>query len=363
MPRVLVVLGHVRSMSFAFELSAKLAGTTDADVTVISFYDGSKAAMDVPVADHAVDLVPLGATSRFDRTALRALRRHVGDGHDVVHTHHNFIGSITRTLAVDRDVAVVNTEHASHREHYSLAQNLVNVPTLPLADRIVSNSRYTQESFYAIERVVIPAKRMRVIYNGVDVERIDAVDPAERDGDGPRIAAIGRLNGIKNYETVLQAFERVREHTPGATLTIVGDGPRRPRLERLAREHGLAGGVEFTGFVDRDEVYARLHASDCFVHASRSEGFCVAAVEAMACGVPVVVSDAGALPEVVGDAGVLVDPTDPDAFASAMLDLLIDENRRTRLAARGRERARNEFPLAKTVDEYYRLYEECLAER
>lgn len=355
--RVLVLLAHVRHTTISYELSARLAARTDLEVTVVSYHDCSLEEIDVPI-DDAVTVIPLGARSRLDRRALSRLRSIIRSRkYDLLQTHHNFVGSIGRALA-PRDLVVVDTEHADHREHYTLLQNFVNAPTLPFADCVVVNSESTRRSFYAVERALLYRTAVRVIYNGIDIERIDGVLAGDNsfETDRRRIATVGRMSETKNQATLVRAFAELLEDVPRAHLTLVGDGPLRGQLESLTVELGVEDRVEFTGFIDREDVYRVLEASELFVLPSRSEGFCVAAVEAMACGVPVVVSDIDALHEVVGDAGEFADPTDPDTFVDRMRTVLTDEARRDRLAALARTRARTEFPLDRTVDAYYRLY-------
>jgi glycosyltransferase involved in cell wall biosynthesis len=112
-----------------------------------------------------------------------------------------------------------------------------------------------------------------------------------------------------------------------------------PELRAIVDRLGLAERVRFTGFVPDDDLAYLLTRAYALVMPSLMEGFGLPAVEAMACGTPVVASTAGALPEVVGDAGVLVDPMDVDAIAGGMRSLLDDPPRRDLLAARSLERA------------------------
>lgn len=362
MPRVLAVLAHVSATTFSAELSEALAAIDDLEVTIVSYYDASSAETAM-APDTAVDLVPLGASSRFDPTAIRRLRWALRTrSYDVVHTHHNFVGSLARLLA-PRGTPIVDTEHADHEHHYSLPQVLVNAATLPRATRVVANSERTLESLSRIERLGRDDDRFAVIYNGIDTDRIDRVLAESTNPyaiDGRRIATVGRLSETKNQATLLRAFGAIADDAPGTRLTIVGDGPLREDLESLAGSLGVRDRVEFTGFVDREDVYRILAASDLYVQPSLSEGFCVALVEAMACGLPAVVSDLPVLHEVAGDAGVFVPPTAVEAFADRTLGLLADDGRRAEIGRRAAERARREFPIEETARAYAELYADLL---
>jgi L-malate glycosyltransferase len=364
MVHVLVVLSHVRETTFSYELSERLAALDELEVTIVSYFDRTLEEA-ATVADGSAEIVPLGATSRFDPAAIRGLRWHLANAeYDLLHTHHNLVGSLARALA-PRGTTIVDTEHADHKRHYSPAQVLVNAPTLPRADRIVANSEQTLRSLYWFERLPPSPERFDVIYNGVDLTRLDAALEAPREHLDPtdrRITSVGRFSETKNHATLLRAFAHLRADVPDVQLTLVGDGPLREALESLARSLGVRDAVEFTGFVDREAVYRTLATSELYVHPATSEGFCMAVVEAMACRVPVVVGDLEVFHEVVGDAGRFVAPTDPLAFADRMRGLLEDDERRASLADRGFDRARREFPLEKTVEAYASLYASVLAE-
>ncbi|WP_214083852.1 glycosyltransferase [Methanoculleus sp.] len=128
-----------------------------------------------------------------------------------------------------------------------------------------------------------------VVPNGIDTERIAAVAPA---AEGSDVVFTGRLIREKNVDVLLRALVPVRKEIPDLRALVVGDGPERPALERLARDLGLAGAVTFTGFLpDHDSVVAAMKASRVFVLPSTREGFGIAALEAMACGLPVVTTD------------------------------------------------------------------------
>jgi len=126
-----------------------------------------------------------------------------------------------------------------------------------------------------------------VVPNGIDLSRIAAVAPAAEEWD---VVFTGRLIREKNIDLLLRALVTVREEVPDLRALVVGDGPERPVLEALARDLGLP--VTFTGFLpDYESVIAAMKASKVFVLPSTREGFGIAALEAMACGVPVVTAD------------------------------------------------------------------------
>jgi glycosyltransferase involved in cell wall biosynthesis len=177
--------------------------------------------------------------------------------------------------------------------------------------------------------------------------------------DGPKAVIVGSLIKQKNHATLLRAFQSVKQRVPDASLVIVGQGPLSGELKRLTSELGIHDSVLFTGYLPRrDDVYSVLRECALGVFPSLYEGFCVAAVEAMAVGLPVVVSDLEVLREVVGEPGVFADPNDPGAFADAISELLRDAEQRSALGDAARDRAHERFLLERTAREYYNIYKQ-----
>lgn len=171
----------------------------------------------------------------------------------------------------------------------------------------------------------LPADRIRVHHTGIDLEAFRPVDRAAARAAlgvaGPLIVAAGALIERKGHDLILAALGRL----PEATLIIAGDGPERGRLERIARDRGVAGRVRFLGNRPHDELPGLLGAADVMVLPSRSEGLANVWVEALACGTPVVTSDVGGAREAIDrpEAGRLV-ARDPEAIAAAVRALLAD---------------------------------------
>jgi len=355
MVSVLAFMNSVSSTSIPLEIAENIHTDTPAKVTVASLYDDTVSDLDPDVRAFDVDIIPLGANSRIDFRAYRTLRKLLRDV-DVLHTHHNSTGSLARLVAAGTGVAVVNTEHNDHR-HFSHLQNTVNCATYPFVDKFISNSESTHDSLRAYERPFIQSPHT-VIYNGIDFERIRAsVDPEETTPEGPVITTVGVMTAQKDQETLLRATELLVKDIPEVTLVVIGDGPKRPELEQTARELDIERNVHFTGYVPtREEVYGILKRSDAFAISSLYEGFCVAAVEAMGCGLPVVASDIEVLREVVGDAGQFASVQDPASFATELRKLLTDSTATATLGRRAQRRAAR-FTIEKTAEAYYDIYE------
>ncbi|MGH7527433.1 MAG: glycosyltransferase family 4 protein [Gemmatimonadales bacterium] len=197
--------------------------------------------------------------------------------------------------------------------------------------------------------------------NGFDTDRF-----APR-ADGPRsfrsrhgiapdtqvVLTSAKLTANKGHEVAIAALARLRRAGADVVYLICGDGAKEAELRALARAAGLP--AIFTGLLDGVEIVDALCSADLLVHPSLREIFPNAVGEAMACGRAVVAADAGGTAELVGRdglAGVLVPPSDPDALAAAVGELLADPRRRAALGAAARRRIESEFPLSRMVDGY-----------
>jgi L-malate glycosyltransferase len=192
-----------------------------------------------------------------------------------------------------------------------------------------------------------------VIPNFVDLARFR---PAREDTPGrrPRIVHVSNFRSVKNPEMVIEVFARVRREL-NAELWLVGDGEGMPSVRGLAREANVERDVRSFGL--RRDVERIVRHSDVLLVTSRSESFCLAALEAGASAVPVVASRVGGLPEVVvhGETGLLFPAGDGDAAAEAVLGLLRDPPRRKTLGEAARARAAW-YSSGTIVSRYEQLY-------
>jgi glycosyltransferase involved in cell wall biosynthesis len=202
---------------------------------------------------------------------------------------------------------------------------------------------------FQIERVGLPRNKVEVIHYGLDdlppawgMNPPDPVPPSAR-----VLLCVCRLEPQKGVDVAIRALTEI----PDAWLVVLGDGPQRAELERLANER-----VYMPGRVP--DVAAWLGRADVLVHPVRWEGFGLAVLEAMLAGVPVVASDVSSLPELVGDAGVLVPPNDPLALAAAVSRVLADPSG---YGDRGLVRARTAFSVATMADRTLAVYEAAIA--
>ena len=165
-------------------------------------------------------------------------------------------------------------------------------------------------------------------------------------GDRPVLVCVSRLVARKGQDTLIRAFPEIRRRVPGAALLLVGGGPYRPTLERLAREHGVDGDVVFTGSVSWEELPAHYAAGDVYAMPCRTrnrgldvEGLGIVYLEASATGLPVIAGDSGGAPDAVlqDRTGYVVGGRDLPALTDRAVALLADPALARRLGAAGRD--------------------------
>ena len=215
----------------------------------------------------------------------------------------------------------------------------------------------------------IPAERVRVVPNGVDLteasdDDVVAARVAFDLGERPYVLWLGSLEPRKNVGVLVEAFARwaATSDVPHQLVLAGPSGWVEDRDAVLAPARRLGDRVRTIGRVGDDHLRGLYRGADIFVLPSRHEGFGIPVLEAMAQGTPVIASDIPALREVAGDAARLITPTDPDAWASALDDLLHDRDRHADLGEAGRRRAEL-FSWERCATETRAVYREVLALR
>ncbi len=295
---------------------------------------------------------------------------------DIVHTHAengDFYGRLAAKIAgTPRLTSTIHTFYRETlRDRYSWAwmRNLIyrqDILTSSFCDKIITVSG-------AIKRQVasdgVAEDKIVVVPNGVVPNQDDCGKDHRAKilaglgltGDEKIAGAVGRLSPVKNIEALLLAAQKTVETLPEARFLIVGDGPRRGRLEDMAARLGIEDRVIFAGW--QADIKRYLAIMDVFVVTSLIEGSSFAILEAMAIGKPVIATDVGGNPELVadGETGFLVGVNDTDALADRMANLLADDEKAAAMGQAGRERIEADFTekqmLDKTADVYAELME------
>jgi glycosyltransferase involved in cell wall biosynthesis len=269
---------------------------------------------------------------------------------------------------------LVITAHSLFGEHEPETIHALMAPNLRAADRVIAVSDHIAEQ--AVELGVQPA-RIRVIRSGVDTRRFRPADAGERaaarqrlgiGGCAPLILFVGNLEPRKQVDVLLRATARVRDRLPDVELLVVGSGEsagvhdQTPRLKRLVEELQLMRSVRFAGRLSDERLRDAYAAADVFALPSSSEAQGIVALEAMACGLPVVASAVGGLLGTIvdGESGYLVPPGEVEPLAARLAELLEDGTRRQAMRETARQTVEERFTWSRAVEATCQVYREVL---
>ena len=311
-----------------------------------------------------VQVLELRRRSKVDVWRWRPLVRLLRSGRvDVVHAH-KFGSNLWASLLKPRGRLPVLLAHEHSWSYEGALRRIVDRELIARrADAIVAVSPTDRQRMIELER--IPPRKVVFVPNGI---------PDRPEGDAKRVRAelglaatdwvVGTVCGLrpeKELETALRALGKLAPHRPHLRFVVVGDGPERRRLERLAGELGVS--TLFLGHRPNEEVPDLLAAMDVLVCSSRFEGMPLAVLEWMAAGKAIVASRVGGIPAILehGDEALLVAPRDHVAFADAISRLLDDPAERRRLGDAAQRRQREQFRFDQTIAQLESLYEQLHA--
>jgi N-acetyl-alpha-D-glucosaminyl L-malate synthase BshA len=290
---------------------------------------------------------------------------------DLLHCHYAIPHATSAWIAKEmlrasrNDIRVVTTLHGTDITIVGQDPSFRPITKFSIekSDGLTAVSRYLQQE--TLTTFGCTACRIEVVPNFIDPEvydrdRYTSMLDEQVDGDKRVLMHVSNFRPVKRVRDVVRVFARVVERVP-SVLIMVGDGPDRVVAEAEARDLGVADKVFFLGKIDA--VAPLLAGADLFLLPSNSESFGLSALEALACGVPVIGTDAGGLPEVVrhGETGILCPPGDVERMSEAAVEILSDRDRWRAMSTRGASDARERFSLDEIVAEYEAFYEYALA--
>jgi glycosyltransferase involved in cell wall biosynthesis len=204
----------------------------------------------------------------------------------------------------------------------------------------------------------VPPERRQVLPFGVVLRGFEPPPPGARGRSRQRLLHVGSLVGVKDQATLLGAFALALRERPQTELELVGEGPLRAELERLAGHLGIADRVIFGGGVPHDQLPARYQAADLYVHSSRYESQGMTVLEAAACGLAHAATTVGVIPELAG-AGLHVPVGAHQQLAGAIVDLLADDDLRQRMGLAARRLVEARYSLDTSAAQLEALYRDA----
>jgi glycosyltransferase involved in cell wall biosynthesis len=305
----------------------------------------------------------------FGRRAVKYLGRH-GNDYDLVHDNQSL--SYGMLEIQDMGIPLVTTLHHPITSDLRIALSAARNPwERLLIRRWHSFLRMQTKVVRQLRNVVTVSDRSRqdiardfglqpagisLVYNGIDTEVFRPLESVER--SSRRLMATCSADApLKGLRYLLKAYARLLREFPDLELLLIGKPRPGGKSEKLIRRLGLADRIRFESDISTEQMVRYYAEASVAVVPSIYEGFGLPAGEAMACGVPVVSTDGGALPEVVGDAGVIVPARNAEALAEAIAGLMRDPDQRQALSRRGRQRIEKLFcwhVCARQMTDYYR---------
>ncbi len=311
--------------------------------------------------------VMIDARSLSDLGVLLGLVRLIRQqGVALIHAHEFYMSGMGALASRLTGVPLVITVHG--KGYYPDRRRRRTIYRLAAAQAkgVVAVSQDLRQHF--CQTVGFPAKHVRVIYNGIRHRTISDTtrDPILLESAGiPRAAKIvgtlGNLYQVKGHLYLIRAARIILQYRPDSHFIILGRGAEECALKAEAKALGIQNRLHLLGY--RDDASRWLATMDVFTLPSLSEGLPLSLLEAMAAGIPAVVTGVGGMPEVIhdGETGFIVPPRNPEAMAEKILYLLEDPAVAAGLAAAGRSQVRQRFSLEAMVRQYTSLYQEVLA--
>lgn len=270
-----------------------------------------------------------------------------------------FLGTVCARL-VKVDVCLTRVA-ATKPIFHAKRRKVVNSIMLPFVDNIIAQAHSQKE--YLIRHEGFKPQKVRVIYNGVDLEKFDKpLDiPSLKQTigipeDASVVGIVARLSPEKGHQTFLKASRKILDVFPSAHFLIVGDGEERKKLKKITHELAIHSSINFLGI--RKDIPQIVSLFDVAVMSSNFETFSNSILEYMAASKPVVATNVGSIAELVidGETGYLIPTGDSDALADRILRLLRNPVLAKKMGEAGRERVKEKFTIQKMIAGYESLF-------
>jgi glycosyltransferase involved in cell wall biosynthesis len=253
--------------------------------------------------------------------------------------------------------------HIIHK--YSIMKPLIKF-IAHFSNAITANSNHT---FRLLKKNIgVQNKIIRKIPMGINIQEYAGIKPF-KNTELKTVLFVGRLIAWKGISNLIKAIKIVQSKNCHVELIIIGEGPKRFELEKLANELSISSNTHFYGNINREKLYQSYKSADVLVLPStivdgQTEGLGVVLLEAMASGTPVIGSNTGGIPDIIEDGvnGLLVTPGDPQALADAIIRILENPDLAERFRKAGQETVRDRFSWDVITDQFVEVYQEILKE-
>lgn len=313
------------------------------------------------VNTHSLDIK---GTYRINREQYAAAKSILSD-YDIIHTHRPHSGFYGKLVAKRLGKPVVQTEHNNH-VGYTIKGQVANGVTNLLADAVVCVSESVHESFAWWEDIVVRDGKVHISHNGVDIERIKQAgelnwslhDMVDIDSEAVLVGSAGMLTEQKAHDVLIEAVDRANAKSQQPIeLVISGDGELREPLKRQITDAEYSERLHLLGFLEeREQVYKMMNEIDIYAMPSRWEGFCVAALEAMALGTPCVFSDIPEFKRPFQEVARFHTTDDAVSMSRAIASLADTPDERQMLGEKSRELVASTYTMEHTAAEYLKKY-------
>jgi glycosyltransferase involved in cell wall biosynthesis len=291
---------------------------------------------------------------------------------DIIHSHGTKENIVSKIIGFLLGIPVVPIYHCNYK---GIGSNNIGIGFkrmmyekiyLDVLERLTSgfvpkNIAVSRAVGNNVRRFGIPEGKIEVIHSGVNVhdferEKVNSI----RQKNKIRIVSISRIDEGKGIRDIIEAAKIIRGKESNFEINLVGDGSLVGDYQRLVNSYNLDGEVKFLGYMKN--IREVLLTADIFVSASHNEGLGLNIIEAMICGLPVVVTGVGGVPEIVDDKvnGFVVDHGDPEQLGEALLFMMKNSKLRREYGRKGREKVVGKFSMDRMIAQYISLYDTIL---
>lgn len=327
------------------------------DISVVSLLPREDSIFEKILDDNKVDVTYLNMTPWiYDIRVLFQLNKIIKEKKpDILHVHL-FMTRFTFLPAILNKVPVkIHTVHIpANKEASGIFRFIQSIAYKKGKFIPIAISKSVEESIKVNHHI----ENTKLIYNGIDLKKFNVhheIDGDKNNSECINIINVARFMPEKNQKLLIDVLYILSKRYTNIKLRLVGNGKTKNEILRKVNKLGLEDKVEFLGA--RNDIPELLNKSDIFLLSSNYEGFCLVIVEAMACGLPVVATNVGAIPEIIKDRenGLLVKPNDPDEFAKAIIEIIENKDMRKMISSNAINDAKK-YNFENTVKKYEDLY-------